>query len=315
MPSLICILPLCCTLLFMTAALAEPVFGIREVTIEVQPSNIYRNRLNEVSIDISCYDIDFQRYINCAYSHRILSTIDNGGHEHTLDRPPLEIIDVTTPGANDWNADHAFGSTGNGQALITQSVPVVAGEVMTETFVQVPPGWICLSRCYTEKSWIERITYDIREQGSKDWVELPALDFYIRCPLTAGCTADMTPQDPHHTAMFYGKPELVTKLIGLANLVAIKFPGHRLRFTDMSLPKGGLFDIHEDWTYPHRGHRLGVNADISYRSIMDDGTIYDLDEKQLDIIFTLIRKVKLKNYHESAGQCIGDARKCLHIKL
>ncbi|MEI7481696.1 MAG: hypothetical protein WCK75_05020 [Elusimicrobiota bacterium] len=36
-----------------------------------------------------------------------------------------------------------------------------------------------------------------------------------------------------------------------------------LIYNDMSLPWGGLFDIHGNWKTPHSGHRFGNNADIS----------------------------------------------------
>src|SRR5206468_12887847 len=37
----------------------------------------------------------------------------------------------------------------------------------------------------------------------------------------------------------------------------------KLRINDISLPIGGLFDIHTDWLSPHQLHRVGVSVDIS----------------------------------------------------
>jgi hypothetical protein len=39
--------------------------------------------------------------------------------------------------------------------------------------------------------------------------------------------------------------------------------GEPLKINDSSLKKGGRFDIHQDWTFPHKGHRTGVVVDIN----------------------------------------------------
>ncbi|MEO0124193.1 MAG: hypothetical protein ABIL69_09375 [candidate division WOR-3 bacterium] len=40
--------------------------------------------------------------------------------------------------------------------------------------------------------------------------------------------------------------------------------GYRLRINDMSLPRGGLFDINGNWQPPHSTHRLGRNVDVPF---------------------------------------------------
>ena len=40
-----------------------------------------------------------------------------------------------------------------------------------------------------------------------------------------------------------------------------------LDVNDISLRWGGLFDIHGDWSVPHRTHRTGRTVDIPYRLI------------------------------------------------
>lgn len=52
---------------------------------------------------------------------------------------------------------------------------------------------------------------------------------------------------------------------------------------DMSLVRGGLFDINNNWAQPHMEHRVGINADIRANScfnrtnfIPDDPTVRDM---------------------------------------
>jgi hypothetical protein len=39
--------------------------------------------------------------------------------------------------------------------------------------------------------------------------------------------------------------------------------GRRLSINDLSLPKGGLFDINNNWTDPHITHRTGTDMDLN----------------------------------------------------
>jgi hypothetical protein len=49
------------------------------------------------------------------------------------------------------------------------------------------------------------------------------------------------------------------------------FKGSRLGINDMSLPKGGLFDICSTWLPPHKMHRRGTSVDLDHNSYYASG--------------------------------------------
>lgn len=65
-----------------------------------------------------------------------------------------------------------------------------------------------------------------------------------------------------HPANHYGRPDFVRAIENLADQFFAEF-SKPLFVNDMSLPDGGLFDIHGNWSPPHQGHRDGVTVDIS----------------------------------------------------
>jgi len=64
-----------------------------------------------------------------------------------------------------------------------------------------------------------------------------------------------------HTERFWGTAELVAAVASLARDYHALFADHTLGYNDMNLPLGGLFDLNDDWTEPHCGHR-GNSADL-----------------------------------------------------
>lgn len=72
-----------------------------------------------------------------------------------------------------------------------------------------------------------------------------------------------------HSERFWGTPQLITALTGLARDYHAAFPDHTLGYNDMNLPLGGLFDLNDDWSEPHCGHR-GNNADLRTKDIRMD---------------------------------------------
>lgn len=66
---------------------------------------------------------------------------------------------------------------------------------------------------------------------------------------------------------YWGTPELIAAIKILArNYVASKAgPNAKLKVNDMSLPKGGMFDLDAAWSQQsgHIGHKLGLEVDIS----------------------------------------------------
>ena len=69
-----------------------------------------------------------------------------------------------------------------------------------------------------------------------------------------------------HFENHFGRPLLILVVEGIAHRM-FRETGILLRVNDMSLQFGGLFDIDNDWRTPHRGHRVGVNADVGFTGI------------------------------------------------
>lgn len=72
-----------------------------------------------------------------------------------------------------------------------------------------------------------------------------------------------TAQHPEGT---YGK----FKTINTLELIAenyFKKVKRKLSVNDLSLPKGGLFDVHFNWRPGHKSHRTGTDADINQAGV------------------------------------------------
>ena len=65
-----------------------------------------------------------------------------------------------------------------------------------------------------------------------------------------------------HPEGTYGTPDTVARLIVLAQEY-FKVTDRRLSINDLSLPRGGLFDINNNWAPPHHEHRAGADADLN----------------------------------------------------
>jgi hypothetical protein len=86
--------------------------------------------------------------------------------------------------------------------------------------------------------------------------------------LGTGAGYVLTGDKPQHPSNHWGVAAFAMALRRVASEYANEHPDHPLRYNDMSLPMGGLFDIATrsqsgyDWTPPHKTHRLGTNLDM-----------------------------------------------------
>ena len=87
-----------------------------------------------------------------------------------------------------------------------------------------------------------------------------------------------------HPVNHYGNSTTNSKLPAIANQYAAQFSGSVLNYNDMSLARGGLFDIGPPfgtlWNTPHVEHRLGKNCDVSKSNVASSRW------NALEIIFT-----------------------------
>lgn len=92
----------------------------------------------------------------------------------------------------------------------------------------------------------------------------------------------LTGETPVHPNNHWGTANLLQGVFALGVGFKVTFPQASLRFNDMSLPKGGVFDICappkpdycemvKEWDAPHEGHRDGTNVDVSFRGQFSSG--------------------------------------------
>ena len=57
---------------------------------------------------------------------------------------------------------------------------------------------------------------------------------------------------------------------------------------DVSLPWGGLLDIHSNWSEPHCGHREGKHIDVRFYVVDKDG--------EVRYFFTMDKRTEIKEF-------------------
>jgi hypothetical protein len=96
------------------------------------------------------------------------------------------------------------------------------------------------------------------------------------------CIPQASAPTSRHFEAHFGQPQL-TAAIGAIAAKMLQETGIRLRVNDMSLPWGGLYDIGNNWSTPHRTHRLGFEADIGFTGIRE-GVCTAYDRKLLQFV-------------------------------
>jgi hypothetical protein len=133
----------------------------------------------------------------------------------------------------------------------------VSGKVEAQLDVKIPvsqPNTFCAYNCFdnTYKGWRTLYTMDIRV--IRMMTSLPADPAYVKYR-----TPDVSHTDDN---AYYSTPstQLYLKTVAMEYK---KTRGQILSINDMSLPKGGLFDIYNTWESPHTLHRAGTSVDIN----------------------------------------------------
>ncbi len=297
-------------------------------TYYIPPSQLTREVIVTQLHGFKCYDYrDHNRLLNCRFTRAVIGLIGDGGHNHDPLTHPLIYPVGSSVGFNGIDLDDSplgvEGYTNNDVAIVRHSMPEVAGEIQIESYIYSPPRWVCVTDCYTTTSHRYLDTLDVGLLD--DLVELPSNpDIYIRCPFTSTCTQDGPGVDTRHPRMFYGKPGLVDRLITMAAYYRNYIPQdvtQTLRISDMNLPRGGLFDIRkENGTFvpykpPHKTHRRGTSADISFRALDGNESFVD-NEVDQKLIREAILFAGLRRIDEGENECTAEnAKKCIHVEF
>lgn len=178
-----------------------------------------------------------------------------GGHTHSGTFPLSDLSQGAANGfvciaCTDSNPDpYAVHTQTEGTvAVILHRIPQFAGRILVTGFIIPPPGWVCITPCNFN------FTEDIGVDGLGD---LPLEgDFYrvIRSPASVGL----------HKRGVSGTSDAVSGVSAIAQDY-FYVSGQGLSVNDLSLPRGGKFDLAAGYTEggEHASHRLGKDADFN----------------------------------------------------
>lgn len=269
-------------LVLVSAIGAPPAFalgGVNEKSAAVFPSRLLGTNpdSSQVRLLLSCINGATGAFLDCPFTVDIPrdsqppnTPANNGGHTHdaTNNANARPLGGLAYGGAN--GEPLVSGSTGNSWAVVTHSMPEFSGKIVTRVDLKVPPPtsnwyWLCREsdnhRCLDSSTSRTLLTLDVRVPRLES---LPdgAAGPYIK---VRGGAANHKNADA-----YYGLPVAISALTQMASLFKDRI-GAPLSINDMSLPKGGKFDVDGSWSGDHGEHRIGLSADIN-RRIQADGT-------------------------------------------
>lgn len=89
--------------------------------------------------------------------------------------------------------------------------------------------------------------------------------------LPSGSNYQLVGSTGSHPTNHYGTAVANNGLVNIASAYAAQYPGSTLNYNDMSLERGGLFDIGppygSHWQTPHVEHRFGRNCDVGTSNV------------------------------------------------
>jgi len=111
-------------------------------------------------------------------------------------------------------------------------------------------------------------------------------------PLSGGAGYVLVGSTSEHPDNHYGTPGFVAALQAVGSDFNGLHPNLQLRYNDMSLVWGGLFDCGVYcggawWNTPHREHRDGVNMDLSY-DCLDSGVRRELTSGEKTTLLNML---------------------------
>lgn len=208
----------------------------------------------------SCYDVNTGNLLNCQVFDELVGILPpasnpahSGGHTHG-GIFPLTDLSVGSNGfvclsCSDFNQDpfivQAF--TNSSTAVVLHTIPQFSGRLQVQGFLSPPPGWVCVTNCNFQ--FVEEIGVD----GLSD---LPPGQNYavVRSPGSVSL-------HPQGTA---GTSDALLRTADIAQGY-FQVTGRGLSINDLSLPRGGKFDLAGTFGEggAHSSHRTGKDADFN----------------------------------------------------
>lgn len=237
---------------------------------------------NYMYTHIACVNAYTGIFVSCGYDFSITGLkqpdtdpANNGGHTHDYSNHPLGTLQVIWPFRGN-PANYLYGQTQNNYVFFSHEIPQASGKIETLLNLRVPQGWYTVSpeSCDAGRMyWCFKTTVDVGVATDllplADPQSYPGLS-YIRVRNALGHTDDVA---------YFGTIDTLFFLNNIAILYRKK--GYTLSVNDMSLPRGGLFDVYANYLAPHRYHRTGQSADIN-QDINGDCLENDVLRKAVD---------------------------------
>lgn len=211
--------------------------------------------------------------VNCRFRQELTGirspetdTENNGGHSHAENRPltyqgrALKVtnstdLDSTPYGVMGFTKTTSSFDPNWGWAYVEYEVPQASGIVVGESELKLTTNdWVCASNCYTRDSWRFADTYDI---GVRPLWELPDPnpdDSYLKV---------RNSDDAHTNEVAYNGTLSTVLLLQVLGDAYKKHSGRKISVNDMSLPRGGVFDISKNWNADHYTHHIGKDVDLN----------------------------------------------------
>lgn len=213
--------------------------------------------------NIACINAYTGNFVSCGYDFSITgltqpdtAPANNGGHTHAGVHPLGTLKEIWPMPGNP--ATYLSGYTQNNWVYFSHEIPEVSGKIETVLNLRVPPGWYTVSPESCDGGgtyWCFKTTVDVGVATDllplADPQSYPGLS-YIRVRNALGHTDDVA---------YFGTIDTLFFLNNIAILYREK--GYTLSVNDMSLPRGGLFDVYANYNTPHKTHRTGQSADIN----------------------------------------------------
>jgi hypothetical protein len=201
---------------------------------------------------------------------------------------------------------HVHGFTRN-QALASElTIPEVAGVVQLRSWCKFPRDHRCLT-----SPWLDHDDPDdphacyrleaIGATAPEPLVELPDTlpgmpTPYVRFSVAPQHRPPGRENDHSDPTPFYGLPDMIGRLI-LLGMAYQELTGCKVSFNDLSLPFGGLYDINNNWSPPHKLHRVGRSVDVNHKP--DSCSAQLVDE---DILDKQAKGLGLTRYEREQGR-------------
>jgi hypothetical protein len=190
--------------------------------------------------------------INRPISFQAREVLYSGGHQH-IGRPLGNI----TPSSGTINSSFTatYGATTiSGSIVIEAYTPTDVGDIVAETVIDI------------------------------------LVDNLF--PLSSGVGYALVGSTAEHPANHYGTAGFVAALQNVGTDFASAYPSIQLRYNDMSLVWGGLFDCGSScngtwWNTPHSEHRNGTNMDLSF-DCLENGSRRRLRESERDQLMEIL---------------------------